>query len=190
LADTLLQKVGNGTLFNLSWLAIVTTGSVTIAAAVVTLHLIVHQFWLGHGRRELLFIAAVSLFGLALDQLLFALGLFTLDGKAALAPLWLTCLWPVLATTLQHAFAGLQQHLLLAGVLGGIGGYGSYLAGTKLSAVTFADPALGPFIVGAIWVLLFPALALAARYWFSDVSRGNGSQQDENSDDKGEPQPA
>ncbi|MEM0954211.1 MAG: DUF2878 domain-containing protein [Pseudomonadota bacterium] len=167
MADTLWQKAGNGTLFNLSWLAIVTTSSIVVAPVVVAIHLLIHQFWIGLGHRELLFVIAVSLFGVLLDQILFAVGLFTVDGSIALAPFWLSCLWPVLATTFQHAFAGLQQRLLIAAVLGGIGGYGSYRAGTALSAVEFADPSQGPLIVGALWVVLFPALALAARYWFT-----------------------
>lgn len=166
--EGLLEKVGNGLLFNVSWLAIVGSQDVRIALPVVAAHLLIHQVWLCRGRRELLFIAAVSVFGLLLDQFLFIVGVFTLAGKATLAPLWLSCLWPVLATTLNHAFATLQRNLLLAGVLGGIGGLGSYYAGTSMSAVDFADPLVGPTVITVLWIALFPALALAARLTLSE----------------------
>ncbi len=180
--ETLLHKAGNGTLFNLSWLAIVTSQSLPIAAAVVLIHLCVHQWWLGQGLRELLFIVAVSLLGFTVDQLLFAVGLFTLDGQAALAPLWLSCLWPVMATTFQHAFSGLQRQLLLAAVLGGVGGYTSYYAGTAMSQIDFADPFRGPLFIAAIWVVLFPALAFAARLWFK--TEDEHDERDDNQDGK------
>lgn len=173
--DTLLQKAGNGLLFNISWLAIVTSESMLVAPTVVAAHLLVHQLWIGRGIRELAFIAAVALFGLLLDNLLFGLGLFTVGGEQSLAPLWLSCLWPVLATTFGHAFSGLQKSPALAAVLGAVGGAGSYYAGTGMSAVDFADPVSGLVIIGALWAVLFPALALAARYWFEEENDGAAS---------------
>ena len=64
---------------------------------------------------------------------------------------------------------------VVAAILGGIGGYGSYLAGTAMSAVDFADPVYGPAIVGVLWAALFPVLALLARLWFRD-QEGNGHE--------------
>ena len=173
--DSLLQKAGNGLLFNISWLAIVSSESALIAPAVVAAHLLVHQLWIGRGNRELVFIAGVALFGLLLDQLLFAVGVFTVAGEWSLAPLWLSCLWPVLATTLDHAFAGLQKHPALAAVLGAGGGVGSYYAGTAMSAVDFVNPVAGLVIMGALWAVLFPVLAMAARYWFAEEPRHEAS---------------
>ena len=170
--DSLLQKAGNGIMFNLSWVAIVTSESAPIAAAVVAIHILVHQLWIGRGIPELVFIGGVSLFGLLLDQLMFSMGLFVVDGKLALAPLWLTCLWPVLATTLDHAFAGLQRHLVVASILGALGGLGSYYAGTGMTAVDFANPVAGPLIIAVAWAVLFPALALVARLWFLNNEEG------------------
>lgn len=172
--DSLLQKVGNGLMFNISWLAIVSSQSLLIAPTVALAHVAIHQLWLGRGHRELVFITGVSLFGLLLDQALFAVGLFTLDGERALAPLWLSCLWPVLATTFHHAFAGLQRLPVVAGVLGGIGGVGSYYAGTAMSAVGFADPVYGLAFIGALWAGLFPAIATVARMWFEDEGEKSG----------------
>jgi hypothetical protein len=101
--------------------------------------------------------------GFLLDQVFFAVGIFTVSGKFSFAPLWLSCLWPVLATTLMHAFSGLQQRLLLASVIGAIGGAGSYGAGTRLSDVDFTSLFWGPIIMALTWAIVFPALMLAAR---------------------------
>ena len=174
MAEGLWQKAGNGLMFNISWLAIVGGESLWIALPVAITHLVVHMLWLGQGRRELLFIGGIALFGLALDNFLFAIGVFTLAGASAAAPLWLSCLWPVLATTLGHAFAVLQRNLPLAAVAGAAGGFMSYAAGTAMSAVGYGDPVYGPIIITALWAALFPALALAAR-WALTETRGEAS---------------
>ncbi|MEP5763937.1 MAG: DUF2878 domain-containing protein [Halieaceae bacterium] len=166
--DSLLQKAGNGLLFNISWLAIVYSQSALIAGTVVAAHLLLHMLWIGRGQRELMFIAAVTVFGVLCDHLLFFVQVFTVSGVAAPAPVWLSCLWPVLATTLAHAFGGLQHRLVLAAVLGAVGGAASYYAGTGMSAVDFSDPVYGPIFIAGLWAILFPALALGARLAFAD----------------------
>lgn len=156
--------IANGLLFNISWLAIVTSESALWAPLIAAGHVGLHYGVMGKGQRELLLIGGITLFGLLLDQFLFAAGLFTLQGQPGLAPLWLSCLWPVLATTLGHAFAGLQQRPVLASVLGAIGGGASYLAGTSMTAVDFGNPVSGLIAIAAIWALLFPALSITAKH--------------------------
>jgi hypothetical protein len=157
-------RLANAALFNLSWFAIVVTQQAAIALAVVALHLVAHVVLVGRDRGEMLLIALVSLIGVALDQLLFLLGVFNVGGQSALAPLWLSCLWPVFATTLLHAFASLQGRPWIAALVGGVGGAVSYVAGVHLSDVEFASALWGPVIVGVLWALLFPLLlAWAAR---------------------------
>lgn len=148
----------NGLLFNISWLAIVYGQSLVVSLLVVIAHLGVHARLMCRGQAEWLLIAAVTLFGLVLDQLLFALGVFNIGGHESLAPLWLACLWPVLATTLSHAFTFLHSRPLLASLAGGIGGAASYLAGTRISSVDFGSELYGPIIIAIIWSLLFPLL--------------------------------
>lgn len=152
----------NGLLFNISWFAIVSTHSATLAPAIAALHLTLHFLLIGRGRQEAFFIAAVTLFGALLDQTLFYSGVFTISGQPALGPLWITCLWPVVATTCMHAFSGLNGRLWLAVLCGGIGGAGSYIAGTSLSDVSFGSATWGPWIMGGLWAILFPALLSVA----------------------------
>jgi len=171
LSDT-RRKLANGLLFNLSWLAIVGTESSLPAPPVVAVHLLVHYIWFSRPLAEWLLIAGVALFGALLDQALFALDLFRLEGRPAPAPLWLSCLWPVLATTLIHAFGFLQRHLLLAAALGALGGAGSYYTGTAMSSVDFRDPLAGTLLIGVLWTALLPLLALAARAASREMDRG------------------
>jgi hypothetical protein len=160
---SMVNTLANGLLFNVSWLAIVYTHSALVAPAVTALHLLVHFTFMGRGLAEARLVIGVTLFGFLLDQVLFAAGVFTINGMSALAPLWITCLWTILATTLLHAFSGLQQRMLLATVLGAIGGAASFVAGVRMSDVEFASPFWGPIIMGLIWALAFPSLLLAAR---------------------------
>ena len=155
-------KLGNAVLFNLSWFAILVTHSSVIALAILVLHLALPFALLGKGRSEAVLIAGVTLVGAALDQLLFLTGVFTLAGQSALAPFWLACLWPVFATTLMHAFDGLQRRPVLAAAAGALGGALSYIAGARLTAVEFSSPLWGPLVIALLWAVLFPLLLKCA----------------------------
>ncbi len=152
----------NGVMFNVAWLGIVMSQSALIAPAVATLLLISHFALMGEGYRELRFIAGFTLVGICIDQLLFRVGVFTIAGSIAGPPLWITCLWPALGTTFMHAFAGLNGKPLLAAAVGGVGGAASYIAGTRLTQVSFAADISGPMILALLWAVIFPiALAIA-----------------------------
>ena len=98
-------RLVNAVLFNITWFAIVVTQSSRLAPAIVLVYLVAHFRFMGRGRAELYLIVAVTVFGACVDQVLFRTGVFNLTGQPAMAPLWLSCLWPVFATTLMHAFA-------------------------------------------------------------------------------------
>ncbi len=151
-------NIVNAVLFNASWLAIVLTQSPLIAPAVVCVYLLLHFSIMGNGKSELRLIAGITLCGVVIDQLLFRVGVFNVAGQPALAPLWLTCLWPVFATTLMHSMAVFQNRMLLAAAFGAVGGALSYSAGVSLSAVEFGSPAWGPVILGVLWAVFFPLM--------------------------------
>lgn len=162
LNSPLALKVLNGVLFNISWFAVVVGNSIVPAPIVVGVHLAIHFALMGRGRAELGLIACVSVLGVLMDQLLFALGVFVVDGQATLPPVWLSCLWPIFATTLAHAFSGFQGRMVLSAVLGVLGGGGSFVAGTRLSEVDFADPFWGAVILASLWAVMFPLLMMMA----------------------------
>jgi Protein of unknown function (DUF2878) len=153
----------NAVLFNISWLAIVYTQSAMWAPVLAAAHLGIHFSLMGRGFSEARFILGVTLFGVVLDHILFALGVFTISGVSAPAPLWISCIWPVLATTLMHAFSSLQRRVLLASVLGAAGGAASYIGGTGLTEVQFGSAVWGPVTIAILWAVLFPALLAIAR---------------------------
>ena len=160
------RALANGLLFNISWFAIVATHSNTLAPIIAGAHLLVHFMFFGTGRNEVLLILGITLVGLLLDNLMFAAGIFIVAGVPAPSPWWLSCLWPVLGTTLMHAFSTLQQRLILASIVGAAGGTASYMGGTRLSDIDFGDPIFGPMTIALIWAIAFPAL-LAAATWVS-----------------------
>ena len=153
----------NGLMFNISWFVIVYMHSTYWALAVATVHLLCHFSTIGRGLVEAKLVLGVSLLGLILDQVLFAASVFKSANSVAFASLWISCLWPVLATTLMHAFSALQGRYILASTAGGIGGALSYMAGTRLSDVDFAPPLWGPIFMGVLWSILFPLLLMVAR---------------------------
>tara|TARA_R110002049_G_scaffold44030_6_gene129130 strand:+ start:2799 stop:3290 length:492 start_codon:yes stop_codon:yes gene_type:complete len=154
----MLYTLINGLLFNVTWFVIVTTESPVIAPIAAALHLLAHFALMGRGYQEVKVIAQVALAGAIIDQLLFYVGVFNVAGRAALPPLWLFCLWPVLGTTLMHAFSSLQSRHLFAALLGGVGGTASFIAGTRLSSVAFESAVFGPITIFVVWAVLFPLL--------------------------------
>lgn len=157
------SPLANGLLFNLSWLLIVTTHSLWVAPLVMVVHLAVHRILFSFPRGEWRLFLAIACGGLLLDQALFATGILKMDTHWAFGTLWLSFLWPVLATTLNHAFGFLQGRPSLSALLGGIGGMLSYSAGVRLSPISFGEPLLSVIALGLLWALLMPALLYTAQ---------------------------
>ena len=104
--------------------------------------------------------------GYATDALLAATGLYQFpSGSGDLpAPLWLLGLWLGFAGTLRHSLAPLAQRPLLLATLGLVGAPTSYLAATRLGAVSFPhgiEPSL--VIVGGAWFALLPLFCYLCR---------------------------
>ncbi len=156
----------NGILFNISWFLIVSAESGIWSPLLAALHLVIHFSMVAAAQGALWpegkFVAAMSLLGAVVDSLLFRTGVFTVGGEIASPPLWMTSLWPVLATTFMHAFQALQTRPALAALFGAVGGALSYSAGTSLTAVDFFDPVGGPLVLAALWAVLFPLLLVLA----------------------------
>jgi Protein of unknown function (DUF2878) len=157
-----LRLLLNGLLFNVSWFVVVLSQSALVAGLQLFLHLCIHFVLFGRGLAELRLVALVTVSGVMLDQALFAFGVFKLSGSTG-APLWLSCLWPLFATTLCHAFSALQGRWLIAALIGGIGGTASYIAGVGLSEISFGSSLLSPIVIAALWALLFPLLLWLAQ---------------------------
>lgn len=133
------------------------------AAAVLTGHL-----WTASNRyQELRLVLLTALIGFSTDSLFAATGMLQYSsGQLAswLGPVWIFGLWLAFGTTLNVAFRWLQNRWTLATVLGAVSGPMSYLAGSKMGAVAFADTTLAMISLSATWSVLLPGLlALASR---------------------------
>jgi len=67
------------------------------------------------------------------------------------------------ATTLNLSLAWLKRRVVLAAVLGAIGGPLAYAGGAELGALAFVHETTGLLAIGAGWALLTPLLVLLAR---------------------------
>lgn len=147
----------NATLFQLAWFACVIGGNAWAAIA-VSLLLLAHFVWFSRNWSEWRVIFLVCAFGITVDSACQALGLIEFYGHGWPIPLWLGLLWLAFATTLNHCFSRLNNHIYAAAALGGIGGPLSYLAGIKLGAANTGLPLMTMFAaLGLVWAVLFPA---------------------------------
>jgi hypothetical protein len=115
----------------------------------------------------------VTATGMLVDQLLFILRVLVSDAGAA-APLWLSALWPVFATTCMHAFARLGRDLRVAALVGGAGGYASYRVGVGVSDIAFGCSPGSGLVLAALWGVLFPSLLVLSNTLQRQEVRGGG----------------
>lgn len=165
-----MHVLANAVAFKLVWAAAILGAAnlspwlgVWAAGAVLTGHL-----WAVRNRhQELRLVLLTALIGFSSDSLFAATGLLQYSSgqfAAWMGPVWIFGLWIAFGTTLNVAFRWLHNRWTLAAVLGAVSGPMSYLAGSKMGAVSFADPTLAMISLSATWSVLLPTLlALAAR---------------------------
>lgn len=112
---------------------------------------------------------AVAL-GLLLDGVLLHAGWLTYATAwpaSTMSPAWMLALWATFALTFTQSLKYLQNRLLLASLLGAIGGPLAYLSTARgWHAVTFAPPTWHALLCLCIaWALITPLLARLARHW-------------------------
>jgi hypothetical protein len=118
--------------------------------------------------QELKLIGIVVLLGAVWDSVLVMAGWIAYPAGTVIdgaAPHWILALWALFATTLNISMRWLRQRVLLAVILGAIGGPLSYWAAAGLGAATFAEPVPIVIALALGWALIMPALvAFAQRY--------------------------
>lgn len=99
--------------------------------------------------------------GLLIDGTLQQIGFFTFNNPGVPIPFWLLVVWFGLGMTINHSFAWLKKRLLLASLLGGIGGPAAYWAGVRMGAASFNWSLTSSLLVIAVvWSLMFPSVML------------------------------
>jgi hypothetical protein len=90
-----------------------------------------------------------------------------------LAPWWIGCLWVNFMLTLNHSLSWLQPRLKMLGIMTVFAAPLSYLAGSKLEAVSLLDPGMAVLALSLSWALLVPMLMCLARLWHQQEEEGN-----------------
>ena len=113
---------------------------------------------------EWLLILLCAAAGMLIDSIWHWTGVLQFRPETKLIPLWLTGLWLVFSTTLNHALLFFQQRLWLAAFLGAIAGPVTYLTGVELGAAqTGLATLVLALLLGLCWMLLLPALLYTMR---------------------------
>jgi len=129
-------------------------------------------------RRILVLVFASTLFGFCFDSLLISCGVYEPVRwvmPSPFATIWLLALWANFGLIVDVPLRWLQQHLVVAGVFGGVFGPTAYLAGQRFGAIQIVEPFA--FHVGMLcvaWALGLAILMLFARLlpWFEPGPRG------------------
>ncbi|WP_083232373.1 DUF2878 domain-containing protein [Endozoicomonas atrinae] len=166
-----IKLITNYLLFQMGWFACVLGGDhVALIATVIILF--IHLFWVGSWHKEKQVLAITFLLGCAIDSFLGNLEILKfhsqLEDGGRILPLWLACLWLIFGTTLRHSLDWSRTHKLYGAILGFFGGPLSYLAGSKMSDVTLAQPLWQTLLVLAIiWALVIPMLQSFSQAWLN-----------------------
>ncbi len=154
-----IRIIANALGFNLAWWGCVLGAKWAmpwLGPAIMAAFLFFHFRFLGHGKREALFILLAGLFGTVVDNLKAGLGLIDYSGGWPglewLAPLWITAMWAGFAALLNHSLGWLRERYILAFLLGALFGPPSYLTGVKFDVLHFNLSTLNTvLILAGVW---------------------------------------
>ena len=165
------KLIANALLFQLGWFVCVLGGDGPWLLAVLAI-VAVHLLWVSSWQAEGKLLISVLLAGSALDSFLLNLGVFDFGEPRTLIPLWLACLWLLLATTLNHCLAWTAQPWWRASLLGALAAPLSYYGGAQIADVGLPYgtwPSL--LLISALWALVMPVLHGFAKLYRSQYEQ-------------------
>ena len=145
-----------GAAYGLPWISLLAAG------AIIGWHLA----RAAQPKRELALVAFAALVGGLFETVLVRAGWVRFETGMLFddtAPYWMVALWSLFATTLNVSLRTLRPHLVLAALLGAIGGPAAYYAGARLGALELTAAGVALAAVGVGWAILAPLLLGAAR---------------------------
>lgn len=170
----------NSGLFYFGWIYTIKSvldGS-PLKGVLVSFLIVACHLWRSKERRfEILLMVTFPLLGSLFDTALSLLGILTYEGTYRtvpwIAPLWVTALWALFATSLNHSLAWVGRAWWLASACGAIGGTLSYLAVIKAGAAHFAiaEP-YGIASLALAWALILP-LCYCYNRWLKGYFAGS-----------------
>ncbi|HEX2584014.1 MAG TPA: DUF2878 domain-containing protein [Steroidobacteraceae bacterium] len=162
--------VANFVVFQIAWFTCI--GSVarnlsSLGLAVIAIAVGIHLISVRNRANALSLAAANLLIGIIIESILAMTHATQFDHSALAigsAPLWMIAMWALFSTTLNVSMRWLRGRYVLATVLGAVAGPLSYLAGSKMGALSLPlDYSL--LIIGTCWAAAMPLLLLSAKKW-------------------------
>jgi drug/metabolite transporter (DMT)-like permease len=119
-------------------------------------------------RREWLLVLLICVFGFCLDTFWIQVQILNYSASGPMpevAPGWIVALWANFALTINHSMLYMRERLVLAALLGAIGGPVSYLIAAKAwDAATFGvDDVTFALTLGVAWAIATPVLFRLAK---------------------------
>lgn len=154
----------NLTLFKTGWLAVVFAAAASlpgIGTAVIGLIVAIHLARSENPQHELRLLILAASIGFIWESLLVGAGVVqytTHSLLAGTAPYWIVAMWVLFATTLNVGMRWLRKSTIVATLFGAIGGPMAFLAGEKIGAVSFPEPATALLLIGIGWAVFLPLL--------------------------------
>lgn len=158
-----MKILANVLLFHIGWFASVLGAAQDrpyLGPAVVGIALAIHLCLFGT-RRELLLILASAALGTIAESAFARTGFASYRADPLppwLCPPWISAMWANFAMTLRHSLRWLEARPFLALVVGAAAGPLAYLAGARLGAIAFHDPAPAILFLAALWATALAAL--------------------------------
>ena len=165
---------------NIGWFACVLGAARNVhwlSVLVVPMLGVIHLLVVGRARilPAILLMLASAVIGLGLDSLLILIGAYEPNRWLMSDPLttvWLLMLWVNFSLALNESLQWLQEHLLIAGILGCFFGPAAYLAASRLEAIEIAIPIyirLLPICIA--WSIAMPLMSLTAKILYRRTYR-------------------
>lgn len=124
-----------------------------------------HLYSAQNPRPEITLLAISALVGFAWDSLLVAAGWLVYPSGTLLqgtAPYWIVAIWVVFGTTFNVSLRWFRKHLVMAAMLGGIGGPLAFLAGERMGGVAFTGYPVPVTALALGWACLLPLMLIIA----------------------------
>lgn len=169
----LLKRLFNMGCFYGGWLICMheATGPTPFFGPFVVAMLLIYQmflttvFWV-----DAILVVSLALVGTIVDSLYIWIGLIEFKGGYAccphIAPLWITSLWALYASSINHSLDWLRWHIILiAAPTGAAGAISSYLVGIQLGAATsHYSPTVTFGVIGLVWAIVVPVSLMYSKW--------------------------
>ncbi|MBA3238851.1 MAG: DUF2878 domain-containing protein [Parachlamydiaceae bacterium] len=154
----------NALFFYIGWLVCMyeAVGKYPLIGPLVVGGILIYHFIVTNEKKsDLIICLALAFLGTIVDSVYVAIGMLEYQGGFEyfpnIAPLWITSLWVLYGTSVNHSLKWMRCSVFVAAAMGAGGAISSYLAGLKLEAVNFLwEEWLVLTVIGTVWAIVVP----------------------------------